>query len=167
MSVPGQHLTLTGRPVLAQSGRSSQNPSSYRRQELCLLEMCISRSKRLRRNRRAGDREDRRPDRFRLIEEAGNSMAARSPSQEPLLDNRHRKCGQIADDAKQHNSGEQVCRPEDRAESSTRCPRPSRPARISQTTDRMSATVRLSRILIPRRDIAIVFQVPRWLKLCN
>jgi len=28
-------------------------------------------------------------------------MAARSPPQEPLLDNRHRKCGQIADDAKQ------------------------------------------------------------------
>jgi len=28
--------------------------------------MCISRSKRLRRNQRAWDREDRRPDRFRL-----------------------------------------------------------------------------------------------------
>ena len=31
----------------------------------------------------------------------------------------------------------------DRADSSTQCPRPSRPARISQTTDKISATVTL------------------------
>src|SRR3984893_2749957 len=71
-------------------------------------------------------------------------MAARTPSQEPLLDSRHCKRGQIADAAERDDAGEQGRRAE--------CPRrqqhpmaeASRPARISQTTDRISATVRLS-----------------------